>query len=275
VLYSLRRGLLDLVKRHEQRVPAAVKDHLYRRRIRLDLTPPSNLVIKVARTKAEHLAAYRLLHDAYVDAGYMAADSSGMRRSSYQLIPGYRVLIAVHRGDIVATCSFIPDGPLGLPMDAAFDLKACRKANDGIAEISALAIKRGYRGHPGRLLFPMVKYFYEYASDQLDLSGLVFCVQPRHFDFYRAFFHAQPLRNGYLSEYGFVGGAPAQAGILNFEASLSWGKKWYEGCEPERNVYDYIVNRTLPHLDSPRRDDGKSPVLEPELMRELLSGSLH
>jgi hypothetical protein len=182
------------------------------------------------------------------------------------------VLIAVQRGEIVGTLTLIPDSPLGLPMDAAYDLTAVR-AVGGIAEISALAIKRGYRGHPARLMFPMVKYFFHYAERQLGLVGLIFCVQPRHFSFYRALLHAQPLRNGYLKEYGFVGGAPAQAGFINIAASLRWGKKQYAGTRPEKNFYDYMVHRQLIHLESPAGDDGLDASLKAEELRELLAES--
>ena len=92
-------------------------------------------------------------------------------------------------------------------------------------------------------------------------------MQPRHFDFYRAFLHAQPLPKGYAAHYGAVSGAPAQAGRMHFADSLRWGQRRYRNAPASRNVYDYLVNRKLPHVESPVFCD--APVLTAAALKGL------
>ncbi|MCX6109059.1 MAG: hypothetical protein NTZ90_05575, partial [Proteobacteria bacterium] len=239
---------------------------MYRRMVRLDDLGAGGVVVRGARGEAEHAAAFRLLHEAYVEAGYMTRDASGMRLSPYQLVPMARTVVAVVDGVVVATCGLIPDSPLGLPMDSVFDLGHLRRAGGRYGELSALAVKTRYRGQLGRLLFPMIRYLFDYGK-VLGLDGLVFCVQPRHFDFYRAFLHAQPLPKGYAAHYGAVSGAPAQAGRMHFADSLRWGQRRYRNAPSSRNVYDYLVKRNLAHVESPEYPG--APVLSAAAIQAL------
>jgi hypothetical protein len=82
-------------------------------------------------------------------------------------LPSTSVLIALQGGAVVGTVSLIRDNPLGLPMEADFDVSALRKWGSRIAEVSALAIAPAFRRSGGggeALLLPLLAYLYRYAT---------------------------------------------------------------------------------------------------------------
>jgi hypothetical protein len=56
---------------------------IYRSFVDCDPAPNERLVLKIADTKEELEACFKLLHDAYVSSGFMTPDPSGMRVTIY------------------------------------------------------------------------------------------------------------------------------------------------------------------------------------------------
>ena len=64
-------------------------------------------MLKIADTKEELEACFTLLHDAYVDSGFMKPDPSGMRVTIYHALPTTTTLCAKYDGQVVGTLSLI------------------------------------------------------------------------------------------------------------------------------------------------------------------------
>jgi hypothetical protein len=129
--------------------------------------PPRGLRFKLAESREELEAAFRLLHDVSVEAGVIQPSPSGVHLLLQHALPSTSVLIALQGGAVVGTVSLIRDNPLGLPMEADFDVSALRKWGSRIAEVSALAIAPAFRRSGGggeALLLPLLAYLYRYAT---------------------------------------------------------------------------------------------------------------
>ena len=160
--------------------------------------PSQRLVLKIAETKEELEACFAVLHDAYVDSGFMKPDPSGMRITIYHALPTTTTLCAKFDGQVVGTISLIRESALGVPLQRIFDLSAVRAKEGYIAEVSALAVHRDFRKTGGSILFPLMKFMYEYCTTFFDTRHLVIAVNPSHIEMYESllfFRHLQKLKN--------------------------------------------------------------------------------
>src|SRR5487761_2620007 len=84
-------------------LPRRMRFAVYRNMVKCDATPPDKLSLKVAETKEELGACFKLLHDAYVRVGFMKPDPSGMRATLYHALPTTTTLLAKYDGRVVGT----------------------------------------------------------------------------------------------------------------------------------------------------------------------------
>ena len=96
--------------------------------------------------------ALALLHDRFVDAGYMRPRPSGRRLIAPYLNPGTAFAVAEIDSETVGTIALIEDGPFGLPSDRSFmeeidDLRA--RSEEPVREVGSLATRAGQRGSAG------------------------------------------------------------------------------------------------------------------------------
>ncbi len=118
---------------------------IYRSFVDCDPSPSDRLQLKIADTKEELEACFRLLHDAYVGSGFMKPDPSGMRVTIYHALPTTTTLCAKYDGEVVGTLSLIRDSAFGFPLQSIFDLSGVRAKEGNIAEVSALAVHPKFR----------------------------------------------------------------------------------------------------------------------------------
>src|SRR5262249_30832116 len=144
----------------------------------LNLAPPSNLTFKVAETRQELESAFRILHDAYVSMGFMRPSPSKMRITIFNALPGTCTLVALWDGEVIGTVSIIQDSPMGFPIERIYRLARVRAKDVQLAEVSALAIKKRYRGDWNMILFPLFKFMYEYCSRHLGIERILIATHP-------------------------------------------------------------------------------------------------
>lgn len=78
-------------------------------------------VIKRAVSADELAAAYRLVHDVFVERGNIQPHPTGMRVGPFEALPETATFIAVDAGEVVGVQSItMNNGDLGLPSDQAF-----------------------------------------------------------------------------------------------------------------------------------------------------------
>lgn len=241
---------------------------LYRSFFKCDQTLPDNLILKIADTQQEIEECLALLHDAYVGSGFMKPDPSGLRVTVFHALPTTTTLCAKFDDKVVGTLSLIRDGPFGFPLQKIFDLRDLREKEGTIAEVSALAVHRSFRRQGGIILFPLMKFMYEYSVTFFDVRHLVIAVNPRHIEMYESLLFFKRLREQTVERYDFVNGAPAVGATLDLHHALTIFKRVYGSRPPEKNLHDYFVRLRLPNIQLPTRRffTTNDPVMTPALL---------
>jgi GNAT superfamily N-acetyltransferase len=173
--------------------PRPVRFAIYRSFVDCDPKPDPRLVLKIAETKEELEACFSLLHDAYVGAGFMKPDPSGMRVTIYHALPTTTTLCAKYDDEVVGTLSLIRESVFGFPLQAIFDLRGVRSRGGKIAEVSALAVHPKFRKTGGAILFPLMKFMYQYCTTFFDTRHLVIAVNPNRIEMYESLLFFQRL----------------------------------------------------------------------------------
>jgi GNAT superfamily N-acetyltransferase len=249
-------------------LPKSWRFALFRSMATCDPAPDPRLVLKIAETEAELEACFALLHDAYVSAGFMQPDPSGLRVTPYHALPTTTTLCAKFEGRVVGTVSLIRDGVFGFPMQSAFDLSAVRGRQGRIAEVSALAVHPDFRRTGGWILFPLIKFLYTYAERYFDTRHLVIAVNPDKIELYESLMFYERLPAADVAQYDFANGAPAVGAALDIERAKVQFQRTYAHLGPRRNLYRYFVESELPNIQWPARPyhTTNDPVLTPKLL---------
>jgi GNAT superfamily N-acetyltransferase len=262
------RGLNRIGRKAIGALPREARFALYRRMVECDAAPDSRLTLGIAATQSELEACFKLLHDAYVASGFMKPDPSGLRVTPYHALPTTTTLYARFDDRIVGTLSIIREGVFGFPLQSVFDLTSVRAQAGRIAEISALAVHPEFRNTGGRILFPLLKFMYEYCTKYFDTRHLVIAVNPKHIEMYESLLLFRRLQEQAVAEYDFVNGAPAIGATLDLAEAPNSYRQAYEGRRPGRNLHHYFTEVALPNIHFPKRPyyTTNDPVMSSSLL---------
>jgi hypothetical protein len=245
-----------------------VRFAVYRSFVDCDPKPDKRLVLKIAETREELEACFKLLHDAYVGCGFMRPDPSGMRVTIYHALPTTTTLCAKFDNEVVGTISLIRESVFGFPLQTIFDVHEIREKKGRIAEVSALAVHPKFRKTGGFILFPLMKFMYEYCTNFFDTRHLVIAVNPNQIELYESLLFFERLTENSVENYDFVNGAPAVGASLDLDLAPEILKQVY-GKKPRRkNLYRYFVRTMLPNILMPGRRYfiTNDPVMTPDLL---------
>ncbi len=250
------------------RLPEGLRFGAYRRMVECEPTSGGDLVLKIAETREELESCFALLHDAYVASGFMKPHRSGLRVTPYHALSTTTTLCAKLDGQVVGTLSIVRDGVFGFPMQTAFDISAVRAKPGHIAEISALAIHPRCRKTGGTILFPLMKFMYEYSTRYFDTRHLLIAVNPSKIEMYESLLFFQRLAAQKVDKYDFANGAPAIGATLDLQEAPGIFKRVYGHKSDRRNLYKYFVETRLDAIQFPNRPWHLSndPVLTPALL---------
>lgn len=268
LLRSLRKGLHEAVRLLLGALPRRWRFALFRRMVDCDPSPGTELQLKIADTREELESCFALLHDAYVAAGFMKPDPSGLRVTIYHALPTTTTLCAKVDDRVVGTISLIREGVFGFPLQQAFDLGAVRAQEGQIAEVSALAVHPDFRKTGGRILFPLMKFMYEYCTSYFDTRHLVIAVNPNKIELYESLLMFERLQAHVVENYDFANGAPAVGASLDLAGVRKRMKRLYGGRPLRRNLYHYFMKLRLPNIQAPARryHTTNDPVMTGELI---------
>ena len=93
-------------------------------------------------------AAYQLVHDAFVEKGYISPRPGGIRVRKFETLPEMATFIAEVGRRVVAVMSIVPDSvEFGLPSNEAFseELDSLRRMGRSVCEITNLAVANEFR----------------------------------------------------------------------------------------------------------------------------------
>ncbi|MBK1612232.1 hypothetical protein CKO44_01980 [Rubrivivax gelatinosus] len=249
-------------------LPESSRHAIFRRMVDCDPAPDERLQIRIADTRPELEACFRLLHDAYVASGFMKPHPSGLRVTPYHALPTTTTIAAFWEGEVVGTLSMIREGVFGFPLQSVFDLSAVRAQPGRIAEISALAVHPKFRSTGGKILFPMMKFMHDYCVQYFDTRHIVIAVNPSKIELYESLLFFRRLQAAEVDHYDFANGAPAVGATLDLHEVPTLFKHGYEGRPPRKDLHQYFVVSKLANarLPSRRYFTTNDPVMTPALL---------
>lgn len=270
---QVERTWRSVARRTLAKLPVQLRFSLFRGMVACESKPAAGLQLKIAETREELEACFALLHNAYVASGFMKPHPSGLRVTPYHALPTTTTLCAKLDGEVVGTLSIVRDGVFGFPMQTAFDISAVRAKPGQIAEISALAIHPRCRKTGGTILFPLMKFMYEYCTRYFDTRHLLIAVNPSHIEMYESLLFFQRLEAQEIDRYDFANGAPAVGATLDLKEAPAIFERAYAHKPARRNLHHYFVHTQLEAIEFPRRPWHLSndPVLTPALLNHFFN----
>ncbi len=194
---------------------------LIHRKLQKDQSRQKKLRFKIAETISEFEGAYCLVHDLYVQEGYLDPQPGGMRVTSFSLEPGAITFIGCAENDVLLTVTLFTDARLGLPMDSLYkaELDMLRNGNRRIAEVGALAVKSSAKLKFHSPVMQLFKFLLLYVWRHLQVDDLLVVINPKHRKFYEKVLSFRSI--GQQKAYDYVRGNPAIALRLD----LKWDEK--------------------------------------------------
>lgn len=251
-------------------LPTPIRHSVYRSLYaEIPTTMPDGLTFELARTRDDIEAAFKLLHDAYVEQGFIDPQPSGMRLIVQHALPTTSILVAKLNDKVIGTISVMRDTPLGLPMEKVFDISNLKLQGKRVAELSCLAIHPDFRRKMGgNIFFPLTLFAATYSMNSFGTDYLVWNLYPHHADFYNAIFGSTHL-NGDKKICKDYLGAPAAGIQVDLSNVEIFAKKKYAHKDVKRNLHAYTFITKHPFFKYPPKEVGviNYPVMTPEFFQ--------
>ncbi len=139
--------------------------------------------------------ALAIIHDGFVEAGYLAPRASGRRMHASYLNPGTTFYVARMDGEPVGASAFIADGPFGLPSDRAFaeENDALRATGDVLHEAGSLVVAGEHRRSTRRIVMRLFAAMTRQALQECPRAPVSLAVAPENERFYGSLAGARPI----------------------------------------------------------------------------------
>jgi len=131
-----------------------------------------------------------------------------------------------------------------------------------------LAIDPRFRATGGRILFPLMKFMYEYCREYFDTRHIVIAVNPNKIEMYESLLFFERLQARVIDNYDFANGAPAVGATLDLLHAPEIFRAAYAHKRPRKNLFRYFVETRLANIRAPSRRffTTNDPVLTPAMM---------
>ncbi len=240
---SRREGWLRLL-------PRRLRHALVRRHAAFDPAVLEGVTLEVAHSAAAYRAAFGLVHDCYVERGWITRQPSGMWLTPQHTLPHSTVFVMRRGQEALGTVSVTQDSAAKLPIDLTYpeQTQQLRGVCKQLAEIGALAVAKPAR-HNG-LVMALMATMWRYAWKELGITDILAAVDPRVADYYAALFSFRifgPVRN-----YAGFGEAHRQEddpiiGLhQNFDMALEEGVWMWASAPASRFTVYSLVNEAFP-----------------------------
>ncbi len=208
-----------------------------------------NIVFRCAESPDDYIKAFRLVHDVYVQAGYIDPTPSALRITPYHSNPNSRVFLGMYQGGyqeaLIYTVSMFPDSEehAGLPMDMAFkrELDVLRNQGRSLVEIGALASAPAFRKKDMNIPMLGNQIIQKYAFEYLHSDDIVITVHPKYRWVYRDILLFEEL--GCVDQYDYVRDNPAVAMRLNLRTMEEKYRKVYDSMPREKNLHHFFFGK--------------------------------
>jgi hypothetical protein len=227
-------------------LPGAIKHKLIRDSIDIDESQLAGIEIRVARDQQEINQAFKLLYEAYLGNGLMDPKEHELRITKYHCLPTSIIVVAIYEGEVIGTVTHVLDSQLGLPSDSAVDLTSFRKRGKRIAEISALAVKKGFR-RSHALLFAMTRYMFYYATKYAGVNYWIIGVRSNVATYYQGLFFFNRFKTKKIA-HNFVKNSPSYFLYANLNELDALFLKHYSNKPDNKNMYKFYRQKKLQEI---------------------------
>lgn len=218
-------------------------------------TPLADIEITISDRPEDVDEALRVVHDGFVEAGFMTPRPSGRRMHLSYLNPGTTFFVARMDGTPVGASALVADGPFGLPSDRAFaeENDALRNAGAGVVhESGSLSVLRTHRRHTRRILTRLIAAMSRVVHDDYPTAPIPIAVAPENLRFYQALVDAE-----LVGESRLLYGAPA---ILMCTSGLRISSHVSARRTPIARTMDMLFNDVHPDWLADRRTGEPLPA---------------
>lgn len=227
-------------------LPNKIQHQLIRRSINIDESQLQGIQIRVAKDQNEINQAFKLLYESYLTSGLMDPKSHELRITKYHCLPTSVIIVAIYEGEVIGTVTHVLDSQLGLPTDMSVDLSSFRKRGKRIAEISALAVKKGFR-RSHALLFAMTRYAYHYATKFAGVNYWIIGVRSNVASYYQGLFFFNRFKTKKIA-HSFVKDSPSYFLYANLNELESLFLKYYGHKPDNQNLYKFYKQKKISEM---------------------------
>ncbi|MEK7357038.1 MAG: PilZ domain-containing protein [Bdellovibrionota bacterium] len=222
--------------------PRTLRDELARRRLRLPLTFPSEVTVRLARSREDFEAALSLLD---------------FRFTKYHALPSTTTLVVLVGEEIVGTASLIRSSSFGTPVDGHPDIAFLKESGSRLVTLSSFHVSPRFES---RVLFPFLKGIFDYCTSSFGAEVLAVLGDARDMEFFESVLLFERLPRHFAGPIG----------ILRMAKLHDTFARAYEKRPREQNLARFLALKTE-NIEIPNRPINKisDPVMTPELMREF------
>lgn len=179
-------------------LPESIRHRLIRQKVRVQDRLPHGFAFKLAETEEEMEQVFSLMYQfSNRNHGY-PQKTSGKRIEKYFMLPTTTTLIASLSGRVVGSIAIVRDSDMGLPADRLTSLQDLRRPGAAIAQACYFAVDEDFRQDPSEVVFPLMKYMWEFLSRYMLIETLIVAVPADEKDFYEAVFGFDSFQEGRL-----------------------------------------------------------------------------
>ncbi len=213
-----------------------------------------------ASSVEDYVSCFRLLHDVYVDAGFIQPSSPPLRIIPHHFDSEARIFMGCLTNDQaentpIYTASLFPDNEQGLPMDIGFKRQVDDLRNEGrrVVEVGCLASHPLYR--KGNKNIPMLgnRMLLSYAINTIGADDLLITTHPKYLKIYEDILLFEKI--GEISSFSYVNNNPAVALRQNLKTFSERLKKIYAKKPTEKNLYHFFFESGSTSIDLSLEDE--------------------
>lgn len=237
----------------------------------------TELTLKVAETDDEILQALNIHYKSYLATNLIKDQRNPFRLTKYQLLPSSTILVAKKGNKVVGTLSVIGRGELGLPIESGWDIQSLTNKYAAIYEISAMAVDLEYPKNPGEVLFPLLKFMFEYTIDYLNAEAIICVFNKLVEPFCRDILCCKPIKS-FKGNYKLVRDSKPLAYYMDARKMSRLYKKVYAKHSNKTNLYKYFfTNGPSKNTIFPEREYFKSSDyrLTPRLIKKAIDNNFN
>jgi len=209
----------------------------------------------------DYRCCFRLLHDVYVEAGFIRPSKNRLRIVPQHYDPESRVFMGCLTDNKanktpIYTASLFPDNKQdGLPMDVGFKQQVDRLRNQGrsLVEVGCLASHPSYR--KGNKHIPMLgnRMLVLYAMNTICADDLLITVHPKYLKIYEDILLFEKI--GEISSFSYVNNNPAVALRLDLNKVKQRSKDIYNKMPKKKNLYHFFFESGSTPIDLTLEDE--------------------